>query len=102
MEWGAELDVQYRKYEQANPYTSTLAKRPAGSRQKVASEPPAKRAKSGGNGGGMDDVKGHYQKGTLNKLTVATLKDFCQMNSLSLAGKKADLLARVEEYFDSK
>lgn len=50
----------------------------------------------------MDDVKGHYQKGTLNKLTVATLKDFCQMNSLSLAGKKADLLARVEEYFDSK
>ena len=102
MEWGAELEEQYRKYELDNPYTSTLVKRPAGSRQKAAGEPPAKKVKSGGGGGGMNDVKSHYQNGTLNKLTVATLKDFCQMNSLSLAGKKADLVARVEEYLDSK
>jgi hypothetical protein len=38
----------------------------------------------------------------LEQLTVVTLKEFCQNNRLPVEGKKADLLARVEEYFETK
>jgi hypothetical protein len=38
----------------------------------------------------------------MSQLTVATLKDFCQNSRLPVEGKKADLLARVEEYFETK
>lgn len=70
MEWGQELETQYRKYEFSNPVTSTLAKRPAASRQKAdAGEPPAKKAKAGG-GGGIDDVKQQYENGNLSKVCL--------------------------------
>ncbi|KAF3907953.1 hypothetical protein ABW21_db0206510 [Orbilia brochopaga] len=53
--------------------------------------------------GDMDkDIKAAYDKNTLNKLTVATLKDWLGAKGMSATGKKADLVERVEEYFENK
>jgi hypothetical protein len=37
----------------------------------------------------------------IKKQTVPTLKSFCKEKGLSCAGKKADLVERVEEFLDS-
>ncbi|KAK2781999.1 ATP-dependent DNA helicase II subunit 1 [Emmonsiellopsis sp. PD_33] len=94
--WGEELEAQYRIMASAKPATSTLVKRPASRAQDQA---PAKKARTGGDG---DEVKMHYEKRALNKLTVAVLKDFLQAQGLPAVGKKADLIEKVEEYFEQK
>ncbi|PGH05264.1 ATP-dependent DNA helicase II subunit 1 [Polytolypa hystricis UAMH7299] len=105
--WGEELETQYRTIEPTMPATSTLAKRPATSRSKAQDKAsgdagrPAKRTKVEPEAAD-DELKTYYQKGTLNKLTVPILKDFLQAHNLSITGKKADLMERVEEFFEQK
>ncbi|EZF24226.1 ATP-dependent DNA helicase II subunit 1 [Trichophyton rubrum D6] len=95
IEWGEELEAQYRALEKSQPATSTLVKRPAPSAKEIKEEPASKKAKTEE----LEDIKAHYEKGTLNKLTVAVLKDFLTSHSLPTSGKKADLVERVEEHF---
>ncbi|EFR04354.1 Ku70 protein [Nannizzia gypsea CBS 118893] len=95
IEWGEELESQYRALEKSQPVTSTLVKRPAPGAKGVKEEPASKRAKTEEH----EDIKAYYEKGTLNKLTVAVLKDFLIAHSLPASGKKADLVERVEEHF---
>jgi len=47
------------------------------------------------------EIRSHWQAGTLKKLTNDVLKAFLKSKSLSVSGKKADLLERVEDYLDS-
>ncbi|EEH17728.1 ATP-dependent DNA helicase II subunit 1 [Paracoccidioides brasiliensis Pb03] len=103
--WGEELESQYLKMETEQPFISTLVKRPASrSQEQIKEEPrPAKKAKTGADAvGAGDEVRMHYEKGTLNKLTVTFLKEFLQSQNLSTTGKKADLIERVEELFEQK
>lgn len=86
------------------PKTSTLAKRGKPSYEAAAEDKPAKKVKTeSANGGNASaEVQSHYSSGSLSKLTVAVLKEFLTEKKLSAAGKKADLVERVEEYFDRK
>ncbi|KAF9130438.1 X-ray repair cross-complementing protein 6 [Mortierella sp. 14UC] len=61
----------------------------------------AKRARPGPSGGAalQQDMKDKYDSDQLNKATVATLKDFLQSVGEPGAGKKAELVQKVQEYF---
>ncbi|KAI9794128.1 MAG: hypothetical protein M1833_000440 [Piccolia ochrophora] len=48
------------------------------------------------------EMRLHYQQRTLNKLTMTTLKAFLATKSQSTSGKKADLLDRIEGWFETK
>lgn len=64
IEWGEELEAQYRALEKSQPATSTLVKRPAPSAKGIKEEPASKRAKTEE----PEDIKAFYEKGTLNKV----------------------------------
>ncbi|WEW56412.1 ATP-dependent DNA helicase II subunit 1 [Emydomyces testavorans] len=100
VDWGQELEIQHRLLERQHPATSTLVKRPASSIKNESGERATKKAKIGNEAD--DEVKMHYEKGNLNKLTVAVLKDFLSNHNLSGTGKKVDLIERVEEFFENK
>ncbi|QGA14593.1 hypothetical protein EYB26_002249 [Talaromyces marneffei] len=104
LEWGEELEKQYQNMYTNQPKTSTLAKRGKPSYEPVAEDKPAKKVKTeNANGGNASaEVQSHYRSGSLSKLTVAVLKEFLTEKQLSVSGKKADLVERVEEYFDRK
>jgi ATP-dependent DNA helicase 2 subunit 1 len=42
------------------------------------------------------------EKNKIASLTVAQLKDFCSMKRLPVGGKKADLVERIEAWFEQK
>ncbi|KAG9010474.1 ATP-dependent DNA helicase II subunit 1 [Tulasnella sp. JGI-2019a] len=45
-------------------------------------------------------IRDMYNDGKTTKLTVAQLKNFCRAKALSIAGVKADLVTRVEEWLE--
>ncbi|KAL2864755.1 putative DSB repair complex subunit Ku70 [Aspergillus lucknowensis] len=105
LSWADELEKQYATISATSGPKTTLAKRPA--KDKGAADkagPPAKKAKADGSNAGniQAEVQSHYQKGTLSKLTVATLKEYLTSLGRSAAGKKADLVERVEELLEAK
>ncbi|KAK6361558.1 ATP-dependent DNA helicase II subunit 1 [Orbilia blumenaviensis] len=70
-----------------------------------ASGAAAKKAKKDADAGPGDadkEIKAAYDKNTLNKLTVAVLKDWLVSKGMSASGKKADLVERIEEHFENK
>lgn len=81
-----------------------MAKRPASSAIKSEGEPKAKKAKTGDDGSTMDDMemKKHFDKNTVGKLTIPILKGWMKAKGLDTSGKKDDLVGRVEGYFESK
>ncbi|GFF64553.1 ATP-dependent DNA helicase II subunit 1 [Aspergillus lentulus] len=105
LSWADELEKQYAA-PAAQGSKSTLVKRSAKDRaadSDEASSHPSKRIKSESGPEGADvEVRLHYEKGSHSKLTVAVLKDFLTAHGRSTAGKKADLIERVEEYMESK
>ncbi|KAL4890338.1 SPOC like C-terminal domain-containing protein [Aspergillus ambiguus] len=105
LDWAGELEKQYAQIAVPGP-KSTLAKRSAKDRAAEADDSaaqPSKRVKAESTPHNIDDeVHHHFQKGTVSKLTVASLKEFLTSHGRSAAGKKADLVERVEEYFERK
>ncbi|KAL2361154.1 ATP-dependent DNA helicase II subunit 1 [Blastomyces dermatitidis] len=103
--WGEELEAQHLILEAKQPATSTLVKRPASRAQEQVNggSRPSKKVKTSSDATGADEeVRLHYEKGVLNRLTVAVLKDYLQSQNLSTTGKKADLVERVEEFLEQK
>jgi ATP-dependent DNA helicase 2 subunit 1 len=47
-----------------------------------------------------EEQRAASSNGGLAKFTVAELKDFCVANRLAVAGKKADLVERIEEFME--
>ncbi|RHZ46246.1 putative DSB repair complex subunit Ku70 [Aspergillus thermomutatus] len=105
LSWADELEKQYAATAAQGP-KSTLVKRSTKDRAAdgdEASSHPSKKIKSESKPEGVEvEVRHHYEKGSLSKLTVAVLKDFLTAHGRSTAGKKADLVERVEEYMESK
>ncbi|RHZ74219.1 ATP-dependent DNA helicase II subunit 1 [Aspergillus turcosus] len=105
LSWADELEKQYAAPAAQGP-KSTLVKRSAKDRAADADEAsshPSKRIKAESGSDGVEvEVRLHYEKGSLSKLTVAVLKDFLTAHGRSTAGKKADLIERVEEYMETK
>lgn len=65
---------------------------------------PVKKAKkaSGGTTTTLDDLSEAISNGTLSKRTVPALKAICVDKGLSTAGKKADLVERIEQWVESQ
>ncbi|KAB8072304.1 ATP-dependent DNA helicase II subunit 1 [Aspergillus leporis] len=105
LSWADELEKQYAKTSAAGS-KSTLVKRGVKDRTSEAedaAQKPNKKVKVDTNEQGVEDVvNAHYQKGSLSKLTVPVLKDFLNSHGRSAAGKKADLVERVEEFLETK
>lgn len=103
LSWSDELDKQYNIIA-ANGPKSTLPKRPAKGDAADKAGPPAKKIKAEGGGSAdhQEEVQKHYQKGTLSKMTVASLKEYLTSQGRSTAGKKAELVERVEELIETK
>ena len=109
-DYGKEFDEAYAQLQK-----TTLADRTAKKRTAAGDEKPvaAKRVKKEPNikeENGPDDDEGMTDqqmadlnnKGQISKQTVAVLKEWLSQRGQSTAGKKADLLERVQEYLDGK
>ncbi|KAJ5596964.1 hypothetical protein N7450_003422 [Penicillium hetheringtonii] len=85
---------------------STLVKRGPKDRAEQTGDtvdPPSKRVKVEGGTSSLDhDVKRSFEKGAVAKLTVSMLKEFLTAHGRATAGKKADLVDRVEQFFEEK
>ncbi|KAL4764577.1 putative DSB repair complex subunit Ku70 [Aspergillus foveolatus] len=103
LDWADELEKQYAKITANQPKSTTLAKRPAKADNPDKAAPPAKKVKAEvGSGNIQDEVQKHFEEHTLSKLTVATLRDYLASQGRATAGKKAELLERVEELLETK
>ncbi|OXV09439.1 hypothetical protein Egran_02798 [Elaphomyces granulatus] len=106
--WGEELEEQDRNLFSRNSKTSTIAKRPAKAQRldddSNEGTPASKKIKMERDGHEVDEVAigKCYESGTLSKLTVPILKNFLTSQHLPTTGKKADLVERVEEFYDRK
>ncbi|KAJ5573516.1 uncharacterized protein N7459_007943 [Penicillium hispanicum] len=107
--WSDELDLQEKELlGKSTATTSTLVKRGPKDRSDdvtSAGDPPAKRVKveTGAAGAAIDDeVRRSWDKGAVSKLTMPVLKEFLTAHGRATAGKKADLVDRVEQYFEQK
>ncbi|WPH02938.1 Hypothetical protein R9X50_00580800 [Acrodontium crateriforme] len=103
-EWGHLLDQHFAEWQHANagrvrPTTTGAAKRTA---PDVEAKP--KKVKAEGDDVPSDpDMRKAYEKDTLNKLTVASLKSWLAAKGLAKSwGKKAELIEAVTSYFETK
>ncbi|KAF1812589.1 ATP-dependent DNA helicase II subunit 1 [Eremomyces bilateralis CBS 781.70] len=101
LEWGRELEIQYQGWMASQGYGQV---KPPGKRiaDRTAEKGPAKKIKAEDGGTTSSAMAKHFQKGTLASLTVATLKEFAAEKGIKVSGKKADIVAAVEEYFETK
>ncbi|KAJ5637189.1 hypothetical protein N7490_007068 [Penicillium lividum] len=103
LQWAEELDAQNEKIFGGTAATKTLVKRGPKNEGEYPGGPPPKKTKVEVGASDADaEIKMNMEKGTLSKLTVATLKEFLNAHGRSAAGKKADLVDRVEQYFEEK
>ncbi|KAI9872889.1 MAG: ATP-dependent DNA helicase II subunit 1 [Pleopsidium flavum] len=102
IDWGLELEQQYQAWKRDNQSTTTLAKRPGPNDTGGAPKKPKTAATAGVDNVGDDEMRDHYNKNTVNKLTVAALRSWMARKNLDTIGKKADLVERIEGFFESK
>lgn len=102
IEWGRVLEKTFKQWHSDNPASiATGSKRPTnghastgGGNKKVKIEP--------GDAIGEEQIRKLSEKGQVASLTVAQLKDFCASKRIPVAGKKADLVERIEGWVESK
>ncbi|KAI9810134.1 MAG: ATP-dependent DNA helicase II subunit 1 [Pycnora praestabilis] len=103
LQWGLELEQQYRAWQNESGST--------GKRQAPTEKgAPAKKTKAssgdaaGGSSGELNDeaMKGCYSSNTVSKLTLPVLKRWLDNKKLPIGGKKADLVDRIEGFFENK
>ncbi|BDD58646.1 ATP-dependent DNA helicase II subunit 1 [Monascus purpureus] len=107
LSWAEELDSQYEKIAGAVLKTSTLAKRGAKDRRTEdeggGRSHATKKIKADDEPNSVEDeVRRNFEKGTVSKLTLPILKEFLTAHGRSAAGRKADLVERVEEMLEKK
>ncbi|KAI9733245.1 MAG: ATP-dependent DNA helicase II subunit 1 [Cirrosporium novae-zelandiae] len=107
-EWREELDRQYRLWADGThgDDESENKKLALGKRQRPASGQSGAtskkiKAEPGDAGLGDTDMRKHYENETLEKLKVTDLKSWLSTKSLSVSGKKANLVERIEGYFEN-
>ena len=105
VDWGQELETQYAIWQDEHGGHNAIAA--VGSKRTADGSvggPSMKKPKKEDDGDlpTEEDMRISYEKGKLDKLTVAVLKGYCQFKKLPTSGKKADLIQRVIDYFESK
>ncbi|KAF2836768.1 protein Ku70 [Patellaria atrata CBS 101060] len=109
IEWGEELEEQYQLWQKEHSRSGMALKSIASKRTADSmSGPPTKKSKTASavvkDEGGISDeqMKSNFERGIINKLTVPILKDWAHAKHISTSGKKAELVERIEEYFEKK
>ena len=101
-DWKKELERSYSQYTDDNPD----AKKPASSKRgasKVEHNGDSKRIKTEpGTAISEEDMRKLWQKGAIASLTIPQLKDFCTVKKIMLGGKKAEIVERIEGWFESQ
>lgn len=109
IDWGTELDQYYQAWQKdsnkhVKPTATGAAKRTKA--EASASAAPKKVKKEDGEDEVLADadMKAAYEKNTLNKLTIAVLKQWLQAKGVNLKGisKKADLVEQVTKYYETR
>lgn len=106
IDWGHELHKQHGQWQADGGLTgTTAAKRSASSGNNddlpVRSEKRAKMAPS--EDGPTDaDMKKAFEKQAINKMNMPQLESWLYSKGIATGGKKAELVERVEEYFEQK
>lgn len=98
--WGIILDEQSRAYEAAKRATSI--KRDRDDDEEVPRK-KAKASRSAQGLGGMtaDDLRAAIANGSLNKFTVAEMKDWMHSKGINPSGKKAEMMERIEQWVEN-
>jgi ATP-dependent DNA helicase 2 subunit 1 len=103
IDWGQELEAQYQAWvtEHGHRSTATTATKRSAPDGSAA---PAKKIKSEKNADGPseEEMRARFEKSTIDKLTLAVLKEFAITKGIDTKGKKGDLVERVQEYFENK
>lgn len=106
LEWGAELDNQYRAWQQDGDRHVKPSANGGAKRTKDASTAAPKKIKSEDSDDVLADadMRAAYDKEMLSKLTVAVLKQWLLAKSVNLKGitKKADLVEQVEKFYETR
>jgi ATP-dependent DNA helicase 2 subunit 1 len=117
LEYSEEFQAAFATLSQARSSTKLPHGRKRGAAAKVddddedddpvESKPPAKKRikkEADSQADGMTDqqMAELNDRGQLTKQSVAALKDFLKSKKLPVAGKKAELVDRVQEYLESK
>ena len=107
IDWGHELHKQHKEWQANNGSSiSIFAKRPAPSDKdgdsSVRSEKKARTAAAQEDTVTDEVMKKAFEKQSVGKMTLPQLKSWLQTKSISIGGKKADLVERVEDYFEQK
>jgi ATP-dependent DNA helicase 2 subunit 1 len=101
-EWKRELDRSYQQYTDENPD----AKQPTGSKRGASNGEltgGSKRVKTEpGEAISQEYMRRLWQQNTIASLTVPQLKDFCNAKKLMTGGKKAEIVERIEGWFEEK
>ncbi|MCJ1298902.1 ATP-dependent DNA helicase II subunit 1 [Hypocenomyce scalaris] len=99
VDWGIELEQQYQAWAKENRGTALGRKRPASGDDGAA----AKKQKTT-NAGTIDtnEMRAHFDKNNISKLTVTVMKGWLDKKNLDTNGKKAELVERIEGFFERK
>lgn len=109
LEWGHELENQYREWQATNNGTATAT----GSSKRSAfatpadggsTKEPARKTKRTSDGDAPSDaeMRSHFETNTVNKLTVAVLKAWLGSKGEVARGKKSELVDQVVACFETK
>lgn len=100
--WKQELDRAFQQYMDDNPD----AKPPAGSKRGASNGEQigvSKRVKTEpGDAISEEHMRRLWQQNAIASLTLAQLKDFCNVKKLLIGGKKAEIVERIEGWFEEK
>ena len=102
VKWGNTLQTEFEKWQQDNKSLVTGGKRGTPNPTQSTSKKP--KSSAAANGTMTDDqMRDHYNKSTLGKLTVSQLKDWCREKNISVSNKKKqELVELVENRFEDK
>ncbi|KAF1987932.1 putative DSB repair complex subunit Ku70 [Aulographum hederae CBS 113979] len=95
-DWGEQLEEDFQVWQK---------RQGRGGKRSVDVEdgPPKKRAvKVKGETMEDDEMKTHFERNTISKLTVPVLKEWASGHSIPIHGKKADIVEGVQRYFEKK
>lgn len=104
IEWGQALEEEYQKWALEHGHRSKLAADIKKRSADPSSAPAAKKAKvtTATDELTVEEMRDRFEKNSIEKLTVAVLKQWCGTRSLPTTGKKGDLVDRIQEYFENK
>lgn len=103
IEWGKILERAFKQYQADYPdAVPTGSKRSTNAPSATLSANTKKIKAEAGDTMSEEKIRELWQKGQIGHLTVAQLKEFCVSKKLSTAGKKADIVERIEEWLESK